>query len=123
MKDAQIAVVVPRLAAMLDTGSDDLNAAVDEALGRHMSWKLNLGCNTTHWIRELAADSPEARIKAMVRLGFDAERSARASDRIWELFREGGAREKKWALIALQRIDPDGYADAAAEGIRFTDPD
>ncbi len=123
MEDALTAIVVPRLVDLMNADGDEMKAAVDDALARYLSWEMAYACNTPYWSEQLDSQDPKARIKAMVRLGFDAERSARASDRIWELFREGGAREKKWALIALQRIDPDGYADAAAEGIRFTDPD
>jgi len=123
MDESLTAVVVPRLVDLMDVDSDKMRSAVEEALARYMSWELAYACNTPHWTEQLDSQDPDARIKAMVRLAFDAQRSEGASERIWELFREGRAREKKWALIALQRIDPEGYADAAAEGIRFAAPD
>ena len=119
MKEPLAAVVIPRLVDLMNAESDALRAAVEEALASYMSWETICGCNARHWMEELDSESPDARVKAAVGLGFDAERSGNASSRMWELLREGAAREKKWALIALQRIDPEGYAKAASEGLEF----
>lgn len=54
---------------------------------------------------------------------WEDHRAKAASPRLWEMVKGGEAIERVWALIALERIDPEGYADAAAEGIRFAAPD